>query len=218
MKGFSMKKHSIFNLSENKFILLLATFVWIPLIIVYLLILSFACAEVIGGEKEITVEYRDLLDFKKEPFHVAPGANVNIDITKYGNSYFLNLKECGGVVKATGIYGIDWTTVIRLVPSLITDNLDQPATIHDGTVVHGSKITSTVDVYKGGRIEYAIVEKGASLHLYEGAAVEGLQVYGTLIIDDGVVFLKDNNTCSIYVYDGASVICTGEQIYEYHKR
>lgn len=161
--------------------------------------------------------YSDLLDFKKEPFHVAPGAKVNIDITKYGNSYFLNLKECGGVVKATGIYGIDWTTVIRLVPSLITDNLDQPATVHDGTVVYGSKITSTVDVYKGGRIEYAVVEKGASLHLYEGAVVEGLQVYGTLTIDDGVVFLKDNNTCEIHVYEGASVICTGEQIYEYRK-
>ena len=163
------------------------------------------------------IVYTDLLDFKKEPISVNPGQKANIDITKYGNSYFLNLKECGGVVKATGIYGIDWTTVIRLVPSLITDNLDQPATVHDGTVVYGSKITSTVDVYKGGRIEYAVVEKGASLHLYEGAVVEGLQVYGTLTIDDGVVFLKDNNTCEIHVYEGASVICTGEQIYEYRK-
>ena len=161
--------------------------------------------------------YTDLLDFKKEPVSINPGQKANIDITKYGNSYFLNLKENGGVVNATGVYGIDWTTVIRLVPSLITSDLKSDATIHDGTVVHGSRITAQVDVYKGGRIEYAIVEKGASLHLYEGAVVEGLQVYGTLTIDDGVVFLKDNNVCSIHVYDGASVICTGEQIYEYRK-
>lgn len=163
------------------------------------------------------IVYTDLLDFKKEPIPVNPGQKVNIDITKYGNSYFLNLKENGGMVKATGVYGIDWTTVIRLVPSLITSDLKSDATIHDGTVVYGSKIISHVDVYKGGRIEYAVVEKDASLHLYEGAVVEGLQVYGTLIIDDGVVFLKDNNTCEIHAYEGASVICTGEQIYEYHK-
>lgn len=159
-----------------------------------------------------------ITDFSKPAVQVNPGQTVNIDITKYANSYFLNLKENGGVVHATGIYGIDWTTLIRLTPSLITNDLSQPATVHDGTVVYGSKITSTVDVYKGGRIEYAVVEKGGSLHLYEGAVVEGLQVYGTLMIDDGVVFLKDNNVNEIIVYEGASVICTGGQVYEYRRR